>query len=660
MAPLAQLVSLGHAYLPLIIAIIPLGTVVVVACQRRAAYWLSTSLSACWMLLGGYLFVRAYQGAAWGGHFPGLYLPGNVAHDWLPCSFRVDFTVAALMSLTTTIGFITHCYTLVYLQAMQQRYWAYTGCFISATLFFLMTPHLIVRFISGEIMGWMSYLLVIFWYPQKQVAQHGTKVWLTNQLGSMCLLIGILAMGSQLGSFDLEQLKAVTSGMAHPRTYSNLPLYFLLVGLLVKTAQFPWCYWLPSAMAAPTPASALMHTTTMVGAAVYWLADVAPLLDTTMHTWVAYVGSLTTFTGAYTALTQPHLKQVLAYSTLSQIGYAVIAIGTGASHAGIYHLITHAFGKACLMLCVGTITHCIRQQDSQVRAKDLGGLLKTLPITFLAYLLAACSLAGIPGFAGASSKEIILTYAWTWAKQQATMGMHMGYGVPVLGFAASLLTYMYLGRQCYLIFIAPPAEALRVFNRPPWLMSLSTITLALCTWDYWYIPAMDTTMRSGLWQQLQKTPLGAYAPPIAPTLPHDIASASTMILMVGLWGLIAWCTSSPASFRILGHPWAQQGWYLGWMADTVTKGIRYFGVGLAKLEQQIFHGVENRVWMSYKTLSKATARLDKHCYKLVLKLATIPLYGGTIQQKILHGNWQPALTWLLIGIGLLCWGIYRA
>jgi NADH-quinone oxidoreductase subunit L len=439
---LQLLVSLLVNYLPLMVVALPLLAAVVVGLgyQQRPCYWLTTCLLALTMLLGGYLLVLTYYGATWHGALTWLHIPGSPSPFRLMLSFYVDFPVALMVSLTTTISFITHLYALAYMQAARQRYFVLTGGFVSAMLGFLMAENLMTRFIGWELIGLGSYLLISFWHQQETAARSGTKVWLINQLGSMGLLIGILIIVSELGSFDLDELAVLSKDASH---HSNgwliVARYCLLGGVCAKSVQFPWFSWLPSAMTAPIPASALIHTATMVGAGVYLLIGLAPILGTETLTLVAYLGSLTAFMGAYAAVTQQHIKQVLAYSTISQLGYVVMAVGMGASSVGLFHFVTHAFSKACLFLCVGAVSRFLLQPSEASAMQHMGGLRAALPCAFYAYLIAACSLVGIPGFAGALSKEAVLACTLAWAYQQAQTGSYLGFLVPLLSFVSSFL-----------------------------------------------------------------------------------------------------------------------------------------------------------------------------------------------------------------------------
>ena len=613
------------------------------------------------MLLGGSLLVLTYHGATWHGAFTWLYIIGSPISCCLKLSFCVDFPVAVMVSLATTINFFTHLYTIAYLQAARQRYVVLTGSFVSAMIAFLMADNLIARFVGWELIGLGSYLFISFWYQQENAAKNSTKTWLINQLGSMCLLIGILIIGVELGSFDLTKLALLPKVAYRSNDWIAVARYCLVGGVLTKSAQFPWFGWLPRAMTAPTPASALIHTATMVGTGVYLLIDLAPILGIAMLTWVAYLGALTAFMGACAALTQQHIKQVLAYSTISQLGYAVMAVGVGASSVGLFHFVTHAFCKACLFLCIGVVSRFMLQQNDANTMQHMGGLHKLLPGTFWTYLMAACSLVGIPGFAGAASKEAVLAYTLAWAHQQNQSGNYLGYLVPTLGFLSSFLGIVYMGRQCYLVFMGTPRWSPKPGKnapyRTPWLMQLSLFSLALCSLGFWYGPLSGDLQNNWLLQRLASIPCYASTLTVTPTLHHNVAVVSSVIIALGLLLLVVWQRQN--STTLLRNQLVPHDWYLDRLANIMAKG----GLNLSKIAAQfdslVVNDLVHGVGIGYIILGNIISWLDRNLLeKAVLLVASIPRYIGKAHRTTQQGSLQHTLLWMFIGIGLLFGGIY--
>ena len=441
---------------------------------------------------------------------------------------------------------------------------------------------------------------------------------------------------------------------------------FLLGGVCVKSAQFPWFSWLPSAMTAPTPASALIHTATMVGAGVYLLVGLAPILGIATLTGVAYLGSLTALMGAYAALTQQNIKQVLAYSTISQLGYAVMAVGVGASSIGLFHFVTHAFCKACLFLCIGAVLRFLDQQGEASAMQHMGGLNKALPGTFCAYLIAACSLIGVPGFAGSLSKEAVMACTLAWANQQAQAGSYLGYLVPMLGFFSAFLAVVYMGRQCYLVFMGAPRWLLRklapkVPYRTPWFMQISMFTLALCSLFFWYGPLTGGIKNNWLLQRLVHTPLLASTLPVTHTLQYGVTLASVIIMALGLLFLVIWQVRNPATLLFPHNKLALHGWYLDMLVNATARGVLNLSRLTAQFEYLVVSGLVRGISVGYIALSNILGWLDRMLLGGgVLLIASVPRYLGKAHRITQQGNLQHSLLWMFIGIGLLSWGIYWA
>jgi NADH-quinone oxidoreductase subunit L len=615
--------------------------------------------------LSGYLLVLTYHGATWCGAFTWLHIIGSPLSCCLRLSFYVDFSVAVMISLTTTINFFTHLYALSYMRAASQRYLVLAGSFVSAMLAFLAAENLIALFVGWELIGLGSYLFISFWYQQETAVKNSTKTWLINQLGSMSLLIGILIIGSELGSFDLNKLTTLPKEAYCSSNWIAVARCCLVGGVLTKSAQFPWSNWLPHAMTAPTPASALIHTATMVGTGVYLLISLSPILSTTALTWVAYIGGLTAFIGACAALTQQHVKQVLAYSTISQLGYAVMAAGVGASSVGLFHFVTHAFCKACLFLCIGVVSRFILQQNDASTMQHMGGLCKTLPGTFLAYLIAACSLVGIPGFAGSLSKEAVLSYTWAWAQQQTQSGNYLGYLVPLLGFLSSFLGIVYMGRQCYLVFIGTPQWSYKpekdACYHTPWLMRISMFALALCSLGFWYGPLSGNPQNNWLLQRFGDMPHYASTLIVTQTLRHNITVVSSVIMASGLLSLIVWQIKSPTTVLF---PPSQLVWcsgYLDKLTNIVAKGGLHLSRIVAQFDSLVASGLVHSIGMGCVKLGSIIHWLDRKLLGgAVLLIASIPSYFGKAHRTTQQGNLQRTLLWMFIGVGLLFLGIYWA
>lgn len=369
--------------------------------------------------------------------------------------FLIDNLAALMLLLVTFVSFLVHLFSLSYMHSEKDknRYFACLGLFTFSMLWIVLADNLLQLFMGWELVGLSSYLLIGFWYQKDSAAAAAKKAFVVNRIGDAGFLVAIMIAWSQFNTFEITVLDLATLSQ---------PLAILVgIGLLLaamgKSAQFPLHVWLPDAMEGPTPVSALIHAATMVAAGVYLLARTAFLL-VEVQLLVATVGAITLLLGAFSALRQHDIKKVLAYSTVSQLGYMVLAIGTQNSQAGLFHLFTHAFFKAGLFLAAGAVIHAIHEaahhshhaSDHDIDAQDMrnmGALRQKMPITFVCYTICMLALAGLPLFTGFLSKDAILLGAMNWAAQNGN------WYIPVAGFLGAILTPYYMGRQFYQVFM---------------------------------------------------------------------------------------------------------------------------------------------------------------------------------------------------------------
>jgi NAD(P)H-quinone oxidoreductase subunit 5 len=374
--------------------------------------------------------------------------PREVLFDWasagtfnLQMGYRVDPLGAVMLCLVTTIALLVMVYSDGYMAHDKGyvRFFTYLALFSSSMLGLVISPNLLEIYVFWELVGMCSYLLVGFWYDRDGAANAAQKAFVVNRVGDFGLLLGILGLFWATGSFGFETIglrlqEAVADGRI---TTAVAVLLCLLVfmGPMAKSAQFPLHVWLPDAMEGPTPISALIHAATMVAAGVFLVARLQPVYAPfpMVQLVIAVIGTITLFLGASIALTQQDLKKGLAYSTVSQLGYMMLAMGCGAPVAGMFHLVTHAFFKAMLFLGSGSVIHAMEEVvgHDPVLAQDMrlmGGLRKTMPITAITFLIGCIAIAGIPPLAGFWSKDEILgqafhTYPILWAAGFLTAGM---------------------------------------------------------------------------------------------------------------------------------------------------------------------------------------------------------------------------------------------
>lgn len=343
----------------------------------------------------------------------------------LNMGYTTDHLTAMMLVVVTTVAFLVMVYTDGYMahDPGYVRFYAYLSLFSFSMLGLVMSPNLVQIYIFWELVGMCSYLLVGFWFDRKPAAAAAQKAFVTNRVGDFGLLLGILGLFWSTGSFEFdiigERLQDMVASGALSGGLASIFAILVFLGPVAKSAQFPLHVWLPDAMEGPTPISALIHAATMVAAGVFLIARMFPVFADipTVMTVIAWTGALTAFLGATIAITQNDIKKGLAYSTISQLGYMVMAMGIGAYSAGLFHLMTHAYFKAMLFLGSGSVIHGMEAVvgHDPVLAQDMrlmGGLRKYMPATGITFLVGCLAISGIPPFAGFWSKDEILGSAF--------------------------------------------------------------------------------------------------------------------------------------------------------------------------------------------------------------------------------------------------------
>jgi NADH-quinone oxidoreductase subunit L len=411
------------------------------------------------VLLSFLVGLRAFFGLG-----EGVQLFHELAFNWFSAgSLRVDmaFTLdrlsGGLTLVVTGVGFLIHVYSVGYMDEDPGywRYFAYLNLFIAAMLTLVLGDNLVAMFVGWEGVGLCSYLLIGFWFTDEEKAYAGRKAFIVNRIGDVGFLIGIFILFNHLGTVSIAQINSA----ALPLGVASLAALCLFIGAAGKSAQLPLYIWLPDAMAGPTPVSALIHAATMVTAGVYMVARLSHLYVSApgIMAVVATVGVLTAIWSALIATSQNDIKKVLAYSTVSQLGFMFIGVGVGAFFTGTLHLITHAFFKACLFLGAGAVIHGLHgEQDIQ----RMGGLGKYMPSTRTTFLIATVAITGILPISGFFSKDEILaqalhTRAFNFLTLTPGSGMRLNWLGPLIyfvGLLAAFLTSFYMWRCYFLTF----------------------------------------------------------------------------------------------------------------------------------------------------------------------------------------------------------------
>jgi len=365
-------------------------------------------------------------------------------------TLRLDPLSSVMILVITGIGLLIHIYSTAYMHeesdAEYARYFSYLNLFASFMLVLVLGANFLVMFVGWEGVGLCSYLLIGFWYQKKSASDAGKKAFIVNRIGDWGFILGVLLIFVRFGSLDFQDVARAAGALSPEAAFGTMSVITLLlfVGATGKSAQIPLYVWLPDAMEGPTPVSALIHAATMVTAGVYMIGRNAVLFSHAPATLtiVAIVGTATALVAGTIGLVQNDIKRVLAYSTVSQLGYMFLAMGVGAFGAGIFHLYTHAFFKALLFLGSGAVIHALSGEQDMRR---MGGLKKDLPITYWTFVIGAVAIAGIPPFAGFFSKDEILfrTYA----------GGHML--LWAVGILTAMLTATYMFRLVFMTFHGP-------------------------------------------------------------------------------------------------------------------------------------------------------------------------------------------------------------
>ncbi len=473
--------------IPLIIALPLAGFLFTAVAGRRlgkAAHLVPVGAIGLAWLIGMWVAFSALTGAApFGEH--GY---GHTLYTWIPSGkfvvevgFFVDNLTAVLLIVVLTIGLLVHLYSIGYMShdPGYWRFFAYLNLFMVSMLLLVLADSFLVVFVAWELVGLSSYLLIGFWKHKRSAALAAKKAFIVNRVGDVGFALGIMAIFVDVGTLNIRDAIAGLTVEG-----ANLPIPIWVVALLIfagamgKSAQFPLHVWLPDAMEGPTPVSALIHAATMVNAGVYLVARTNPIFASAPDSMavVAAIGIFTALLAASIAMTQTDIKRVLAYSTLSQLGYMFAALGVGAFTAAIFHLMTHGFFKGLLFLGSGSVIHAVHEEQDMRR---MGGLAKKIPHTYRTMLIGSIAIAGIPPLAGFFSKDEILGEAfklgfqWVWA----------------IGLVVAVMTAFYMFRLIGLTFwgesrVDPKVEphiheSPAVMTTPLWLLAIPAALLGM-------------------------------------------------------------------------------------------------------------------------------------------------------------------------------------
>lgn len=398
----------------------------------------------------------------------------------------IDNISVIMLFVVFLISLLVHLFSIAYMKGDERynRYFAYLGLFTFSMTGIVITHNVLMMYIFWELVGVSSYLLIGFWFEKQSASDAAKKAFLTNRIGDLAMLAGILILFVTYQTFSFETIFAEISQGKIP---FNSGFWLTVTGILLfggavgKSAQFPLHVWLPDAMEGPTPVSALIHAATMVAAGVYFIARIFTMLTGDALMFIAVIGMISAFIPATIALTQTDIKKVLAYSTISQLGYMIMALGIGAYTFAFFHLITHAFFKACLFLGSGSVIHAMHHEQEITK---MGGLRKKMPITYATFLLASLAISGVPLTSGFLSKDGILAGSYAFA----SLTGH--YLFPIVGFLVAMLTAFYMFRLIILTFHGQPKDQHKYehAHESPFVMVLPLVILAGLSIFIFYTP----------------------------------------------------------------------------------------------------------------------------------------------------------------------------
>jgi len=433
--------------------------------------------------------------------------------------FLVDNITIVMLLVVSLISTCTHIFSTQYLKGdiRYSRYFAYLGLFTFSMNGIVLANNLMSMYMFWELVGVSSYLLIGHWFEKDSAADASKKAFLTNRVGDIGFFIGIMLIYTAIGSFAFSDIfEGVSAGMIKGTTLTIAGVG-LFLGAMGKSSQFPLHIWLPDAMEGPTPVSALMHAATMVAAGVYLSVRVFPLLTPDALLVVAYVGGITAIFAATIAITQNDIKKVLAYSTVSQLGYMILAVGTGVYTAAFFHLLTHAMFKANLFYGSGSVIHSMHhalheKHDHETDPQDMrnmGGFRKKMPITHFSMLLSTFAIAGVPLFSGFLSKDAILAGTLSFAQQNPQHIL-----LPIFGFSAAAITAFYMFRMIFLTFYgeAKKPEIINDIHESPREMTGPLVLLGGLSLFVWYTLPYFNPMSTHGWFTDLVVPTDAVVP----------------------------------------------------------------------------------------------------------------------------------------------------
>lgn len=531
----------------------------------------------------------------------------------------LDNMAVLMLVLVSVIALSVHIYSAAYMKGDPgiHRYWMYLSLFCFAMLGLVVADNLLLMYICWELVGFASYLLIGFWFTKDAAVQANKKAFIVNRIGDIGFLIGIGIVYSHLGTLDTGTLVATPEVLPAPwLTVAGLAFF---LGAMAKSAQFPLHVWLPDAMEGPTSVSSLIHAATMVAAGVFLLARLFPVFNETVLLVIATTGAVTAFIAAYFALTQYDIKKILAFSTISQLGFMMVGIGIGMYPVALFHLVTHAFFKCLLFLCAGAIIHEMQHAkeahgldiDPQ-DIRNMGGLRKHMPLTFAAMLIASLALAGFPFTGGYLSKDALIVHTFEWAALQSGAAKLIPYVLVIV----SMLTSFYILRLLAKVFfgslsISSDKQKVHI-HEAPLQMLVPMLFLAACS--LFPLFSFNPLNDGHVWLMQGWTTTISTLPPLR--LLHLIVPILTTVVTLAV-AILAWRWYVDGKYPLkangLLYRLSQHQGYLDTCYDVaIVRPIVRLSHVLLWVDHRVVDGTVNGMAALGRSLAATAAWIDQH------------------------------------------------
>lgn len=520
----------------------------------------------------------------------------------LTAGFEVNQLNALMLVIVSLVSLLVHTYSKGYMHDDERFhvFYAYLGLFTFAMLGLVLSPNLLQTYIFWELVGVGSFLLIGFYFFKEDAKKAAKKAFIMTRIGDVGLFIGMILLFWQVGSFEYDEIFAAVEAGSISTSMITLTAILIFIGAVGKSGQFPLHTWLPDAMEGPTPVSALIHAATMVAAGVYLVAALFPLFtasETALMT-VAVVGAITAIFAASIGLVQTDIKRILAYSTVSQLGYMMLALGSAGYVAGVFHLMTHAFFKALLFLAAGSVIHAVHTQNIE----EMGGLWKKLRVTGPLFLVGTLAISGVPLFSGFFSKDEILISAW----------VHGNTALFWLAVIAAFFTAFYMFRLFFLVFTGEARKEIKQVHESPAVMTIPMVVLGILAVVAGYVntPWFGTFLGDWLVEGNEALGHGHVEGPAWIMIVATLVSLAGIFLAYLMYGKKSlsrdWLSSrAPVTYSVLYNKYFMDEFY----ELTIVKITKFFSLFLKYIEVFIVEGIVSLVTQIVQTFGRTGSRV---------------------------------------------------